>query len=184
MKTVSPIKSKRQINQMKKFLESHSTRDYCLFLLGINTGIKLQELLSLRVHDICNDSGEIADTLSIPHYSNPPIYLNTLIRKTLEKYLNENSLNDTDYLFRSRKTDVPITRQQVYRIINAAAKEAGINEPVGMITLRKTFGYHAYSQGIAISLIQKRLQHASPSETMHFLGLDEHPVPVKMDINL
>ncbi|GAE47540.1 site-specific recombinase [Mesobacillus boroniphilus JCM 21738] len=155
MKTVSAIKSKKKISIMKKFLENHSARDYCLFLLGINTGIKLQELLSLRVHDVCEKDGGITDFLSIPHYSIPPVYLNASIRVSLKKYLNENSFIATDYLFRSRKTPNPITRQQAYRIINAAAKNAGIDEPVGMTTLRKTFGYHAYSQGVAISLIQK-----------------------------
>ena len=184
MKTVSAIKSKKKIMIMKKFLENHSTRDYCLFLLGINTGIKLQELLSLRVHDVCGKDKEIADFLSIPPYCNPPVYLNATIRRSLKKYINENSFMDTDYLFRSRKTANPITRQQAYRIINAAAKNAGIDEPVGMTTLRKTFGYHAYSQGIAISLIQKRLQHASPSETKHFIGVDQETVPVKININL
>jgi integrase len=184
MHAVSPIKSKNQIEQMKRYLEAHSTRDYSLFLLGINTGIKLQELLSLRVHDVCNEEGKISEFLSIPHYTNPPIYLNALIRKVLKKYLNENSLISTDYLFKSRKTSEPITRQQAYRIINAAAKEAGIMEPVGMTTLRKTFGYHAYSQGVAISLIQKRLQHSSSSETMHFIGLDQQPVTVTININL
>ncbi|WP_102261943.1 tyrosine-type recombinase/integrase [Mesobacillus jeotgali] len=184
MKTVSAIKSKKKIIIMKKFLENHSTRDYCLFLLGINTGIKLQELLSLRVHDVCDKDGEITDILSITHYCNPPVYLNASIRRSLKKYLNENSFLDTDYLFRSRKTSNPITRQQAYRIINAAAKNAGIEEPVGMTTLRKTFGYHAYSQGVAISLIQKRLHHASPSETKHFIGVDQETVPVKININL
>ena len=184
MKTVSAIKSKKKIIIMKKFLENHSTRDYCLFLLGINTGIKLQELLSLRVHDVCDKDGEITDILSIPHYCNPPVYLNASIRRSLKKYLNENSFIDTDYLFSSRKTSNPITRQQAYRIINAAAKNAGIEEPVGMTTLRKTFGYHAYSQGVAISLIQKRLQHASPSETKHFIGVDQETVAVNININL
>ncbi|CAM3766430.1 tyrosine-type recombinase/integrase [Mesobacillus thioparans] len=184
MQAVSPITSKNRIDQMKRYLEAHSSRDYCLFLLGINTGIKLQELLSLRVDDVCNEKREVAAFLSIPHYSNPPIYINASIRKVLKRYLNENSLNSADYLFRSRKTSEPITRQQAYRIINAAAKEAGVMEPVGMTTLRKTFGYHAYSQGVAISLIQKRLQHSSPSETMHFIGLDQQPVTVTININL
>lgn len=184
MKTVSPIKSLNKIKLMKNYLQNHSTRDYCLFLLGINTGIKLQDLLSLRVDDVCPHDGEVTEVLSIPLYSNPPVYLNGSIRSSLKKYLTENSFIGTDYLFRSRKTANPITRQQAYRIINAAANSAGIDEPVGMITLRKTFGYHAYSQGVAISLIQKRLQHASPSETKHFIGVDREAVPVKIDINL
>ena len=150
MKTVSAIKSKIQIKQIKKCLQVNSTRDYCLFLLGINTGIKLQELLRLRVEDVCDLDGNIKEFLFIPHYSNPPVYSNSSIRQAFKNYINESSLVAADYLFRSRKTGEPITRQQAYRILNAAAKEAGIDEPVGTTTLRKTFGYHAYVQGIAI----------------------------------
>jgi len=184
MKTVGAIKAKWQIKKMKEFLEAHSTRDYCLFLLGINTGIKLQELLHLRVHEVSIEDGEITEILSLPQYSSPPVYLNLTIRNILKKYINENSLIDTDYLFKSRKTGGPITRQQAYRIINAAAKEAGIEEAVGMTTLRKTFGYHAYIQGIAISLIQNRLHHASPSETLHFIGIDSHLEKIKLNVDL
>ncbi|MCM3663133.1 tyrosine-type recombinase/integrase [Mesobacillus subterraneus] len=184
MKTVGAIKSRKHINHMKAFLEAHSTRDYCLFLLGINTGIKLQELLHLKVHEVSSKDGEIVEFLSLPHYNNPPVYLNATLRQNLKNYINHNSMIDTDYLFRSRKTDQPISRQQAYRIINDAAKDAGIEDPVGMTTLRKTFGYHAYYQGVAISLIQKRLQHASPSETIHFIGVNHHSEQIKLNIDL
>jgi integrase len=184
MKTVDALKDRNQIDRMKKYLKMHSTRDYCLFLLGINTGIKLQELLCLRVQQVTSNDGEILEFLSLPHYANPPIYLNDPIRRTLKKYILENSLHNTDYLFRSRKTGEPISRQQAYRIINEAAKDAGIEESVGMTTLRKTFGYHAYAKGIAISLIQKRLQHSTPSETMHFIGIEPDTTRIKLNIYL
>ena len=184
MKAVGAIKAKWQIEKMKEFLQNHSIRDYCLFLLGINTGIKLQELLHLRVFEVSNVNGEIQEFLSLPHYTNPQVYLNDHLRCILKKYINDNSLNDTDYLFKSRKTNEPISRQQAYRIINAAAIEAGINAPVGMTTLRKTFGYHAYTKGIAVSLIQKRLQHSSPSETMHFIGLNNQSEQIQIRLNL
>lgn len=184
MKTVEAIKSRKQINQMKAYLKLHSLRDHSLFLLGVNTGIKLQELIHLRVSDITGSGQEIVEFLSLPHYCNTPIYLNASIRSALKKYIHEDSLVQTDYLFKSRKTGEPITRQQAYRILNAAAKEAGIEEPVGMTTLRKTFGYHAYTKGIAISLIQKRLQHASPSETLQFIGVERGIENIKLNVDL
>lgn len=184
MKTVGAIKAKSQIEKMKEFLQNHSIRDYCLFLLGINTGIKLQELLHLRVYEVRNNHGEILEFLSLPLYTNPPVYLNDHLRCTLKKYIAENPLIDTDYLFKSRKTNEPISRQQAYRIIHAAAKEAGIEASVGMTTLRKTFGYHAYTNGIAISLIQKRLHHSSPSETMHFIGINNQSEHIQIRLNI
>lgn len=90
-----------------------------------------------------------------------------------------------DYLFKSRKYDKPITRQQAYRIINSAAKEVGIQERIGTHTIRKTFGYHAYQKGIAISLIQSVYGHSSTTETLRYIGIDKQDrQPIKIDVNL
>nr|MBA5588272.1 YitT family protein [Anaerobacillus isosaccharinicus]QOY38590.1 YitT family protein [Anaerobacillus isosaccharinicus] len=69
-------------------------------------------------------------------------------------------------MFKSKKGDFPITRQQAYRIINKVAKEVGIDSKIGTHTLRKTFGYHAYRGGIAVSLLQQIFHHSSKGETM------------------
>jgi integrase len=54
-----------------------------------------------------------------------------------------------------------------------------------MHTLRKTFGYHAYQKGIAISILMDIYNHHSPSETLKYIGInkDEKNV-VKVDVNL
>lgn len=185
MKTVDAIKDGKQLMLMKELLRKRSSRDYCLFLLGINTGIKIHDLLHLHVKDIMSETGEILHYLVSPAYATPPVYFNEQIRQALRSTIEEGLLQDTDYLFKSRKTGEPITRQQAYRIINDAARQAGIDCPIGTHTLRKTFGYHAYIKGIAISLIQKRLQHSTPSETRHYLGINsQSSIPIQLDINL
>lgn len=185
MKTVEAIKDEQKILSMKTFLKSRSARDSCLFLLGINTGIRIHDLLHLHVRDIMTESGEILPYLQPSFYTDPPVYLNDNVCSTLQTCIQEGSLQYNDYLFKSRKTNEPITRQQAYRIINEAAKQSGINDSIGTHTLRKTFGYHAYAKGIAISLIQKRLQQSTSSETRHYIGVVNHKlVPIKLDVNL
>ncbi|WP_102345086.1 tyrosine-type recombinase/integrase [Bacillus sp. Marseille-P3661] len=186
MKTVEAIKDFKQLREMKNYLSSRSSRDYCLFLLGINTGIRLQELLNIHVKDVMSETGGISPfILSTIHHS-PPVYLNENVRKAIQNLIQDSCLTIDDYLFKSRKTNEPITRQQAYRIINEAAKQADIEGSIGTHTLRKTFGYHAYCKGIAISLIQKRLQHSSPSETIHYIGLqgEKHLQTIILDVNL
>jgi len=185
MNSVEPIKCTSEIKLIKNFLKDHSLRDYCLFLLGINTGIRLHELLHLKVSNVTHPSGTILSYLSLEDYKNPPIYLNNNIREDLFQYIQKGQLNRDCYLFPSKKTNEPMTRQQVYRILNEAASKAGIQHPVGMTTLRKTFGYHAYRKGIAISLIQKRLHHASSTETLQFIGVyKKSPLTVQLDVHL
>lgn len=170
MKTVEAIKDEQQLLAMKTFLQARSPRDYCLLLLGINTGIRVHDLLHLHVQDVADEYGQILHYLQSSTYTDPPVYLNHPVRESLRACIEEGKLSGNDFLFKSRKTKEPITRQQAYRIINEAAKQAGISEPIGTHTLRKTFGYHAYAKGIAISLIQKRLQHTTPSETRQYIG--------------
>lgn len=50
MKTVSPIKDKRQIEAMKKALGN--PRDRLLFIFGINSGLRISDILVLKVGDV------------------------------------------------------------------------------------------------------------------------------------
>jgi integrase len=170
VKTVEAIKDEQQLFTMKTFLQARSPRDYCLLLLGINTGIRVHDLLHLHVQDVADKSGQILHYLQSSTYTDPPVYLNRHVRESLRSCIEGGKLNGTDFLFKSRKTNEPITRQQAYRIINEAARQAGLSGSIGTHTLRKTFGYHAYAKGIAISLIQKRLQHTTPAETRQYIG--------------
>ena len=52
MEFVDPIKKIEQINAIKIILQKQSYRDLLLFVLGINTGISISDLLSLKVEDV------------------------------------------------------------------------------------------------------------------------------------
>ena len=187
MEYVDPIKDIEQINAIKLILQKQSYRDLLLFSLGINTGISLSDLLFLKVEDVWSD-GEMKEFLILTNEKTEKtqeFYLNHQVKKVLENYLAFSDLIHTDYLFKSKKNNLPITRQQAYRIINQAAKLAGIDGKVGTHTLRKTFGYHAYRKGIAVSIIMKILHHRSPTETLRYIGIEKHEKHlIRVDVNL
>ena len=54
MKYVEPIRSKEQINEMKVYLKNKNIRDCLLFVLGINSGLRISDLLALKISDIKN----------------------------------------------------------------------------------------------------------------------------------
>lgn len=179
MEVVNPIKSMRHIQLIKKELKKQSSRDYCFFVLGINTGLKINVLLQLKTNQMVNDKGDIQPFILI---EDQKIYLNDKVKTALTFHLFlENHIQD-EYLFQSPKSAMPVTRQHAYRVIHEAARKVGIDYQIGTHTLRKTFGYHAYIKGIAISLIQERYQHATPSETLRYIGLDD--TLQKIDVNL
>ena len=184
MEYVDPIKDIEQINAIKEKLKNQSQRDLLLFVLGINTGIRISDLLALKVGDVW-DGEKVKEFLYIEEDHEKAYYINNAVNNEIEIYLAKYDFKVEDYLFKSKKDFKPITRQQAYRIINNAAKEVGVVEKVGTHTLRKTFGYHAYRKGIAISILMEIYNHHSPAETLRYLGIDKNDKKlIKIDVNL
>ncbi|KYC84246.1 tyrosine-type recombinase/integrase [Heyndrickxia sporothermodurans] len=182
MEYVEALKDIKQINSMKRYLKKHSERDYVLFVFGINTGLKITEILELKVEDVFETEDKIRNFYSLPDRN---VYLNHKVKSALLHYIHTNDLSKESYLFQSTKTKKPITRQQAYRIIHDAAVAVGIEGKIGTNSMRKTFGYHAYKRGVAISLLQKHFHHATPSETRKYLGITKDEIiQTEIDVNL
>ncbi|SDI68140.1 tyrosine-type recombinase/integrase [Alteribacillus bidgolensis] len=180
MEYVSTIKDVQKIQLMKEVIKKKSTRDYLLFVMGINTGLRIGQLLQLKVEDVVDNQGNFRLFMEIDNQS---VYLNEQIRRAFKHHFQTEIGLQHSYLFQSSRGENPITRQQAYRIINEAAKKVGIKEKAGTHTLRKTFGYHAYVKGIAVSFIQQRFHQAAPSETLKYIGV-EKTERHKIDVNL
>jgi site-specific recombinase XerD len=185
---VEALRDIKQINAIKRYLKKQSERDYVLFVFGINTGLKIMEMLSIKVEDLMNEHSVIKDYYSwIPKEgeSYKEIFLNETVQKILLQYIQNANLKSSDYLFLSKKTKLPITRQQAYRIISCAADHVGIKGKIGTNSLRKTFGFHAYKRGVAISLLQKHFNHSNPSDTLKYLGISKNEnIKTQIDVRL
>lgn len=175
MQFVQPIRDEKKIEAMKQLLRGRSMRDYCLFTMGINSGLRIGDLLALTVADVIDDKGHIKDRITLQEQKTGktkdfPLGRTTI--KALKDYLDDDPPLDQS-LFPSRKGGDPITRQHAHYILATAALAVGITEHIGTHTLRKTFGYHAYKQGIDITRIQKLLNHSAPSVTLAYIGITQ-----------
>lgn len=52
MNIVEPLRDKDDIQAMKDYLSSWNEKYYMLFLLGINTGFRVGDILKLKVKDV------------------------------------------------------------------------------------------------------------------------------------
>lgn len=52
MEFVEPIRDKRKIELVKVILKKNDFRDYMLFLMGINSGLRISDILKLKVSDV------------------------------------------------------------------------------------------------------------------------------------
>ena len=176
MELVEPIRDRKMIEKVKKILLAKSERDYCIFVLGINSGLRISDLLPLTAQDVAEMAGKqikIKDRIVLKEQKtgkNKDFPLAGTVKQTLKQYL-QGFENLNGLLFPSRKGAGILTRQQAYVIINQAARSAGITDKIGTHTLRKTFAYHAIKQGASIPALQKLLNHSSPAVTMAYAGI-------------
>ena len=175
MEFVQPIRDLKKIDTIKKLLKQQNLRDYSLFVLGINSGLRISDLLKLRISDV-SEKGKIKDRIRLREKKTNKFKDFPLSEKTkqaIKEYLKTRDYTENEPLFISRKNKGFLLRQQAYKIINDVAKSIGIKEKIGTHTLRKTFGYHAYSNGYDIALIQKLFNHSSPSVTLRYIGITQ-----------
>ena len=175
MEFVQPIRNLKQIETIKKLLKQQNLRDYCLFVLGINSGLRISDLLKLQVIDV-TENGKIKDRIRLREKKTNKFKDFPLSEKTkqaIKEYLKTRNYKENEPLFISRKNRGFLLRQQAYKIINDVAKSVGIKEKIGTHTLRKTFGYHAYNNGYDIAIIQKLFNHSSPAVTLRYIGITQ-----------
>ena len=169
MNFVEPIRDKCEIDKVKTILRRKCKRDLLLFLLGINSGLRISDILKLKVKDVQNvDFIEIKEQKT-QKYKRFPV--NYSYKGLLNNYTKDKSQDE--WLFKSKKGDRPITRVQAYRIISKACEKAGITTKIGTHTLRKTFGYHFYQEKKDIALLQTIFNHSTPTVTLRYIGINQ-----------
>lgn len=169
LKYVQPIREMDKVYEMKNELLKSGYRNYMIFNMGINTGLRISDLLNLKVKDVKNKTHIILKEQKTG--KSKRILINSNLKVDIDKYIY--NMSDIDYLFKSQKgINTPITRVQAYRILNKAARSVGIEE-VGTHTLRKTFGYFHYNQYKDVAILQDIFNHSSPSITLRYIGIND-----------
>lgn len=169
MKSVQPIRDPEKIQEVARILKKRSQRDFFMFVMGTQTGLRISDLLALRVGDVRNKTHVMLKEKKTG--KDKRFFLNTAVRSLIDDYCED--MNDLDYLFTSRKGDnQPIKRQRAYAILNEAARKAGLEE-IGTHTLRKTFGYHFYQRKKDVAMLQQIFNHSAPSITLKYIGITQ-----------
>lgn len=176
----TPIRKKEEIEQLKKFfLSKGEYRDYTMFVVGINTALRISDLLNLKWSDVYSFEKE-------QYYFH--IYLtekktgkkncialnaNCITALNLLK-IHENVIAGATYIFHGRECLYkPISRNRAYHIIKNAATENRIDGNISCHSLRKTFGYHAWRLGTPPALIMNIYNHSNIEITKRYLCIDQ-----------
>ncbi|MDQ0257961.1 integrase [Evansella vedderi] len=174
--TVQPIRNKQKIEEIKNVLKTKSERDYFLFVMGINCGLRISDMLQLTVREVLGKQHIKIKESKTDKYKR--FRINATLQNEILKYTT--GMNEDDYLFPSRKGDRPITRVQAYRILNEVAAQVGLEE-IGTHTLRKTFGYHFYQKTKDVAMLQDIFNHSAPSVTKRYIGISQDEIDEAID---
>ena len=182
MSAAEPIRNSQKLQDFKNYYlsEKCNARNYTLFVMGLNTALRISDLLQLQWKDVYDFSREtcfshVCVTEQKTGKTNQ-IALNQAIIDALGNYYGilKEAPSGEHFLFPSRKgNNRPLGRSQAFRIVKEAARANGMNQHISCHSLRKTFGYHAWRQGVSSVLLTDIYNHSSFRITKRYLGIEQ-----------
>lgn len=190
--TVYPIKTHKDIIAMANWLYEHKDNKYVLaFTLGINLGLRANELLDLRMNQVFSPNGSVRliedeedtsdgiDIYQSKTKKHRTVFLNAACKDALEWAfpIKGAYLHSEEYLFPSREGGA-IQVGTFRKVLKEAAAACGLKQNIGTHTCRKTWGWHQYKYNsekanLDITMLQRAFGHSSPEVTLRYLGITD-----------
>lgn len=173
MNTVEPIRDRRDVYAMKKYLRQKDEKYYIMFITGINLGLRINEILKMTVGDVKGRKQQTfrqskTDKEITVAYNDELIkaYAEYCKNRTPQEALIPNPYNE----YRS------ISRDMAYKVLREAAEKLHLQYNVGTHTMRKTCGYHFYRQTHDIVTLQTWFNHRTAADTLRYIGVTKDTV--------
>lgn len=154
-------------------------RYLCIFSLAYGSGLRISEILSLRIRDI--DTKGTHQRLRIERSKNRMerwALLSDFSLRYLRKYWKAAKLSkDQDTLLFPgfSQPDSPLTKEAVNDALKVYLKKAGVStKGVSMHTLRHSFGTHYYEQAGDFVTLKKLMGHKAAGSTLRYVHLAEN----------
>lgn len=186
MKGMRALTDDEVIKVLGNFKGKFALRDKALFILGIKSGFRISEILSLTIGDVFKD-GNFLDRVYVERKNmkckreGRCVLLHPDTKAALTPWIQELLLSDASestYLFKSRNGDNrPISRVQAWKMLDRVFTDSGISGHLGTHVLRKSFAKKIYSQlGHDLLRTQRALGHKSINSTISYLSFNEDQI--------
>ena len=152
------------------------SRDQAMLELLYATGLRVSELVSLRLQqidfkgDYLTVKGKGSKVRAVPFGKWAREKLLRYIQETRPRLLKGKA---SAFLFVNRSARA-LTRQGFWKIIRGYARAAGIDKKVSPHTLRHSFATHLLEGGADLRSVQSMLGHADISTTQIYTHVDAH----------
>lgn len=175
------------------FAGRYARRDRALFTLGLYTGLRIRELLSLRVKDLVHPGGRFVARILIERRNvkrkrqGRQVPFHRAARLAVQDWLREmyaaGHVGRNVHVFRSQKgRDAAMSVPHAWRVFSGVFNRAGMDGRLATHTMRKTFARSFYDLAMDRLLVGERIDpiratmyalgHASVATTEKYLDFD------------
>lgn len=181
--------SKEEIDLViSMFFGKYKWRDRCLFILGINTGFRISELLSLKVKDVLKSEKplDISNEIRVQRKNmkgkdvSRSCVLNKQAKEAIETYFDKwkrifgCKIEGRMFLFRSAKKnkngEKVIRRMSANVILKMAYQKAKLEGKLSTHSMRKTFARKIYERSDKdIAKVQAAIGHKNINSTASYI---------------
>ncbi len=177
MAATEPIRNKKQLKELADyFLQKGQFRNYTMVIMGTYTALRISDLLRMKWSDVYDEErGVFQNHVTIMEQKTgktKTIALNPQILGALRQLYPHRKC---EFIFaNNRKNAKAISRVQAWRIIHAAVAAIGIAGRIACHSLRKTWGYHAWTSGsVSPVIIMEVYNHSDYKITKRYLGVTQ-----------
>lgn len=169
MNFVEPIRDAGTVKDIADYLKEKNEKYFVMFQIGIYSGLRISDILRLKVRDVRGkDKIKIREKKTGKEKAFP---INKALADVLEQYCA--GKKDYEYLVPSdRAHNKAVSREYAYRVMHEAGEYFGLYN-LGTHTLRKTFGYHFYTQTKDVVLLMRIFNHSSEAQTLRYIGIEQ-----------
>lgn len=203
--TAEPIKSIEDIQKISDWLiDNGRYRDNMLFIVGINFGLRVSDLLQLRFSDLIDSRFCFKTTFPILEKKtkntrkvkkNRYITINDAVIDAVTLYLEHTpGVCLSDYMFRGESNrcgnqNKPMHRNSVDVILKEIGEQLGLGVHMSTHTLRKTFAFHQMlisgNDPRKLLLLQRMFGHATATQTLDYIGITSDEIAeAYLELNL
>jgi integrase len=166
---ITPEELQRMIKAARS--DRYAKRNECMLLVGFSFGLRVSELLNLKVEDIDLDNAQIhLERLKSGKVHDPAV--SKALQRTLKAYIKERNGKPSDFLFPSQwNGDKPLSRGYFHKWFSETAQAAGLDvakqHPHAM---RHGLGFSMSAAGMNPQTIAQALGHQSARMALQFYG--------------
>ena len=184
MRGTRPLTADEILRVAEVFSGPYAIRNRSLFMLGVSTGGRISELLSLRIGDVYQNGHAVTDLLfskqitkgkavsrAVPVNSDGQQAIEDVVfwYKNLYRRIYPNRPVFPSRVGQGKKA---LNRRMAHKVLKEAFIAAGLNGHLATHSLRKSFAQRLYDHTGDVFVVQEMLGHANIATTQDYLGVN------------